>query len=58
MIVDVTSITIKLSAEELAAFLIELNAPLRKAGYFLSDPLIVNYNQLCEACGRTDLIIY
>lgn len=57
MIVDISSITIKLSAPELVELLIALNEPLRKSNNRIDDRIIVNYNLLCESCGRNDLII-
>lgn len=58
MVVEVSSITIRLSALELTELLVELNISLRKSDHKLDDRIIKNHNELCEICDRKDLIIY
>lgn len=57
MIVDISSITIKLSALELEVFLIHSHLSLKNSALSLDANEIKNYNELCEVCNRTYLII-
>ncbi len=57
MIVDISSITIKLSAFELEFLLIHAHKSISECTFDHNHQNFKNYNELCEVCNRKDLII-